>query len=378
MKISNDVKLDFDDVLIVPNRSKSASRKNVVLSRLFKFYHSNRTWEGLPVMVANMDTTGTFEMANSTSEYQTITCLHKHYWRELLLKFFQESVSTENLKYIWLSVGIKDHDLELLKYLKSNLLKSEMPNLCIDVANGYTDDFVQTCLKIRDIVGYSSIIMAGNICTPEMIQELILHGGVDIVKVGIGPGSGCTTRLKTGIGYPQLSSIIECSSAAHGLKSGDKRMGLICADGGCKIPADICKAFSAGSDFVMCGGIFAGTEECDGEWKYHYRHKEHKHIIEFPSYHHAQWYEPIKHSLKFYGMSSHHAQSKNGGKIKDYRSSEGRMVEIPYKGEASTIIQDICGSLRSCCAYTGANCLKDLSKTARFVRVNRTHYNGVL
>ena len=211
--------------------------------------------------------------------------------------------------------------------------------------------------------------MAGNVCTAEMVQELILHGGVDIVKIGIGPGSACTTRLKTGVGYPQLSAIIECAHAAHGLKSHEKRMGLICADGGCRTPADICKAFAANADFVMLGGMLAGTEECEGDW-------EEERLV--------SWNKPkapevtnqiVKKFLKFYGMSSKTAQDKHGEGLKNYRSSEGRSIRVPYKGPAENVIQDILGGIRSCCAYIGATSVKDMSKCAEFIRVNRTHFD---
>lgn len=353
MKINNEIKLDFDDVLLVPQRTKAASRQNINLIRNFSFYHSSSLWTGVPVFAANMDTTGTFAMSNILTDFQIPTCLHKHYSMSKLL------AEVNDIDYQWFSMGIKDADLDRLKQFVDST--HEVPNICIDVANGYTDDFVDFCSQIRLMFGKEPIIMAGNVCTPEMVQEIILHGGVDIVKVGIGPGSACTTRLKTGVGYPQLSAIMECSHAAHGLRNGDGKLGLICADGGCKIPADIAKAFAAGADFVMLGGMLAGTDECEGEWEY-------EDLIS------GDRIEKKKKSLKFYGMSSHKAQEKYGG-IKNYRSSEGRELTIPYKGSVEKIILDILGGIRSSCAYTGANSLKDFSKTANFVRVNRTHYN---
>lgn len=349
MKINTDPKLDFDDVLLVPQRSKTASRKEVNLVRNFRFYHSKTSWDGIPIVAANMDTTGTVGMSTVLSEYKMPTCLHKHYDDKQYLDIII------NKRYQWFSMGIKNTDYDRLRYFVD---RSDIPpNICIDVANGYTDDFVHFCSRIREEFGNTPIIMAGNVCTPEMVQEIILHGGVDIVKVGIGPGSACTTRLKTGVGYPQLSSIIECSHAAHGLKSGQGRLGLICADGGCRNPSDICKAFSAGADFVMIGGMLAGTEECEGDWNYIETGKGRQ-----------------KTSLKFYGMSSHIAQHKYGG-IKNYRASEGRVKSIPYKGLASLAVEDILGGLRSACAYIGATCLKDMNKCAEFNIVNRTHFD---
>jgi GMP reductase len=370
MKIINDTKLDFDDVLLVPQRSRAASRVCVDVNRQFSFYHSSRKWSGTPIMAANMDSVGTLSMMKALREFNIITCLHKHYNIE------DYQLDPTDIDYGWYSMGIQDSDINKLDQFIS---KYFIPNICIDVANGYTDNFVNFCQKVRDLFGSEPIIMAGNVCTPEMVQELILHGGVDIVKVGIGPGSACTTRLKTGVGYPQLSAIAECSHAAHGLKSEDKRLGLICADGGCRTPSDVVKAFAANADFVMLGGMLAGVEECEGEWDYEYLCQ----IINNDRTVHSEWWQPLdpgcetakrKKSLTFYGMSSHKAQHKYGG-IKNYRASEGRVLTVDYKGQASNIIEDILGGIRSACAYTGANNLKDLPRCAEFIKVNRVHFD---
>ena len=344
MNINNDVKLDFDDVLLIPQRSRAASRSLVDLKKTYKFYYSSQEWNGIPIIGANMDSVGTFSMAESLSNKSCITCLHKHYNIEDYVK------NLTNLNLYWYSMGINDKEIDRLKEITNRI--EDIPNICIDVANGYADKFVDYCAKIRAIFGTKPIIMAGNVCTPEMVHELILHGGVDIVKVGIGPGSACTTRLKAGVGYPQLSAIDECSHAAHGLKAKHKHQGLICADGGCRTPSDVVKAFAAGADFVMIGGMLAGTSECEGEWSWTTEGRV----------------------FKFYGMSSHAAQEKYGG-IKNYRASEGRVKSIPYKGEALDIIDDILGGIRSACAYVGADSLKDLPKCAEFVRVNRVHFD---
>ena len=346
MKIENDIKLDFDDVLLVPQRSAAASRKQVELNRTFKFYHSSKQWHGIPIIAANMDTTGTFKMGASLNNFGAITCLHKHYSAESIEEYFRYYNIEGN---VWVSIGM-DWQRELDKLFDISESIGASPNICIDIANGYTEKFVDWCSKVR-LEFPESIIIAGNVATPEMVSELILHGEVDIVKVGIGPGSACTTRLKAGVGYPQLSAIAECSHVAHGLRSDIGRLGLICADGGCRYPADVAKAFGAGADFVMLGGMLAGTKECEGEW------------IE----------KAGTKYLTFYGMSSKKAQEKHGGGLLDYRSSEGRVKKIPYKGEARVVINDILGGVRSACAYTGATSLKDFNKTARFVRVNRTH-----
>jgi GMP reductase len=367
MKIINDTKLDFDDVLLVPQRSQAASRVSVLVDRHFTFYHSSRQWSGVPICSSNMDTTGTFDMGRALSKLNMITCLHKHYDES------QYNHINYDINNIWYSMGIQEKEIDKLSRICERL--GSCPNICIDVANGYTDNFVHFCKLVRQHCGHNPIIMAGNVCTPEMVQELILHGGVDIVKVGIGPGSACTTRLKTGVGYPQLSAIAECSHAAHGLKNGDRRLGLICADGGCRTPADVVKAFAANADFVMLGGMLAGTEQCEGEWKYEYLTK--------PCNAGQQFWQPIqpgydterrKVSLTFYGMSSHKAQEKYGG-IKQYRSSEGRVVTVPFKGDVIDVMNDILGGIRSACAYVGSTCLKDLPKCAEFIKVNRIHFD---
>tara|TARA_B100000287_G_scaffold428171_1_gene479104 strand:- start:1734 stop:2801 length:1068 start_codon:yes stop_codon:yes gene_type:complete len=348
LKVDSDIKLDFDDVLLVPQRSAAASRKQVELKRTFKFYHSPKEWHGVPLMAANMDTTGTFKMGASLNNHEAITCLHKHYSVEDIEGYFKYYNIEPN---VWVSVGMNvDREMDRLKGIQESMGFS--PNICIDIANGYTEKFVDWCADIR-FEFPDSIIMAGNVATSEMVSELILHGEVDIVKVGIGPGSACTTRLKAGVGYPQLSAIAECSHVAHGLRSDTGRLGLICADGGCRYPADVAKAYAAGADFVMLGGMLAGTKECEGEW------------VE----------KAGTKYLTFYGMSSKKAQEKHGDGLLNYRSSEGRVKKIPYKGEASVVINDILGGVRSACAYTGATSLKDFSKTARFVRVNRTHHD---
>ena len=339
MKISEDTKLDFSDVLIRPKRSNISSRSQVDINRIFKFPHSPRELNCVPIMAANMDTTGSIAMNKILSGFDCITCLHKHYSADKLRDHFAFP-----RQYAFYSTGISEFDMEKLGYVYDKLQKK--PNLCIDVANGYNEKFVDTIKKIRD--WYPDIvIMAGNVVTPEMTEELIFHGGVDIVKIGIGSGSVCTTRLKTGIGYPQLSAVIECADAAHSVG------GHVCSDGGCTIPADVCKAFCANADFVMIGGMLAGTDCCEGDWKYDADDK--------------------KESLQFYGMSSKQAMQKHNGGIANYRTSEGKCVSIPYKGKTSDTIKDILGGVRSCCTYIGARTLKDMGKNTTFIQVNNTH-----
>lgn len=366
-KIVNEIKLDFDDVLIRPKRSTLSSRSEVELIRSFKFVHSPRELSCVPIMVANMDTVGTLDMASSLAEHKAITCLHKHYDSDDLINFYCDNDSDKNL--VFYSTGTSKKDIDKLEIVLSTIKASGfyIPNVCLDVANGYTEQFVKTAAHIRKLFP-EIILMAGNVVTQEMVEELIIHGKVDIVKVGIGSGSVCTTRLKTGVGYPQLSAVMECADAAHGLG------GHICSDGGCKVVGDVAKAFGGNSDFVMLGSMFAGTDECEGEWKYEY-------YTEAGSIAPGFW-QPVdpgnnnpkrKISLKYYGMSSQNAMDKHHNGVAKYRTSEGKCVTVPYKGKAEQIIQDIYGGLRSACTYIGAEKIKDFGKKTTFIQVNSTH-----
>lgn len=362
MQIDMEPKLDFDDVLLVPQRSKTASRKVIDLSREFKFYHSPRVWNQVPLIAANMYNTGSIRMAMELAKKGCITCLHKHHDPDDLINFwFSSAIQDFTADLVWISTGIKEDSI--LNKFKSNNIQ---PNICIDVANGYTQDFVDHCARVRENFP-DSIIMAGNVCTPEMVQELILHGGVDIVKCGVGGGSLCNSRLQAGIGFPQLSCVIECSHVAHGLKSGDRRLGLVCSDGGCKLAGDVCKSFAAGADFTMCGGLFMSCDENDGEWTYQTS------FGDMVTKYTPKDLTRKKHSLLCYGMSSYEAQKRHNGGVKEYRGSEGKVRQIPYKGPVKYVLQDILGGMRSCGAYLGATCLKDFSKCAKFIRVNRVH-----
>lgn len=333
MRIEEGVKLDFCDVLIRPKRSDAPSRKSIVLDRVFRCRASDRTLECVPIIAANMSTTGTLAMADAMARCRMLTCLHKFYGLSDLITFFAEQHSAASCFY---TLGIKEEDFEKL----DEFSKSFTPDkLCIDVANGYTRYFVEKVKRLRERFPHT-IIMAGNVATPDMVQELVL-AGADIVKIGIGPGSVCVTRLKTGIGYPQLSAVIECADAAHGLH------GLICADGGCTTSGDIAKAMGGGADFVMLGGMLAGTSECEGT--------------------------RTDEGLTFFGMASHEAQAQFYGGVKDYAAAEGKCVTVPDKGPARPLLRDIKGGLRSACAYVGAAELRELSKCTTFVRVARTH-----
>lgn len=336
MRIETELKLDFKDVLIRPKRSTLSSRKEVNLSREYQFKHSKQSWSGVPIMASNMDGVGTFEMAQALQQYNMFTCAVKSY-RET---DWDNTINTVNLDYISVSTGINDRDYIQLKSILEKFTSIKF--ICIDVANGYSERFGDFVAKVRSEYPKHTII-AGNVVTADMTQELILRGA-DIVKVGIGPGSVCTTRIQTGVGYPQLSAIIECADAAHGLG------GHIVADGGCVCPGDVAKAFGAGADFVMLGGMLSGHDEGGGK--------------------------VVDGVIEFYGMSSETAMGKHAGGVADYRSSEGRTVKVPYRGPVKNTVQDLLGGIRSSCTYVGAASLKQLSKCTTFIRTN-SQYNGI-
>lgn len=332
--IINEIKLDFKDVLLRPKRSTIKSRNDVNLYRNITFRNSKQTYNGIPVMASNMDTVGTFNVAKALSKNGLFTCIHKYYTVDEWRNFASEN--PDCLQNIAASSGMSEAD-----FVKLSEILNAIPGvtfICLDVANGYSQHFVDYVRKVRAAYPTHTII-AGNVVTGEMVEELILSGA-DVIKVGIGPGSVCTTRMKTGVGYPQLSAVIECADAAHGLQ------GHIISDGGCTCPGDVAKAFGAGADFVMAGGMFAGHDECDGE------------TIE----------KNGKKFKLFYGMSSSTAMQKHAGGVAEYRASEGKTVEVPYRGEVQNTVQDILGGLRSACTYTGAQKLKELPRRATFVR----------
>jgi GMP reductase len=365
-KIINEIKLDFDDVLIRPKRSTLNSRAEVCISRSFDFKYSPRELICVPVIVANMDTVGTFSMARSLSKDQIIVCLHKHYKINEYIAFYTDpSVMNKNL--VFYSIGTSSKDIEKLTDVFNQIRKFNfpLPNICVDVANGYTEQFVKTVSHIRKLYE-EVIIMAGNVVTPEMTEELIIHGKADIVKVGIGSGSVCTTRLKTGVGYPQLSAVMECTDAAHGLG------GHICSDGGCKVVGDVCKAFGANSDFVMLGSVFAGCDECEGDWKYEYLTNKGFWQPLDPKYQ-GLTDQKRKVSLNYYGMSSVDAMNKHNNGVAAYRTAEGKSVTVAYKGPAEYTILDIFGGIRSACTYIGADKIKDFGKKTTFILVKNTH-----
>jgi GMP reductase len=336
MRIEADVKLDFNNVLIRPKRSTLRSRSEVELEREYQFKHSKIKWSGVPIIAANMDHTGTFAMAQVLAEQKLLTAIHKFATLDDWKAFQKKNPAT--VKNCFVSSGVSDQDFRLLKDVISQL---NTDLICLDVANGYSQHFVDFVKKVRDTFP-NKVIMAGNVVTGEMAEELVISGA-DIVKVGIGPGSVCTTRKKAGVGYPQLSAVIECADAVHGLKA------HMCSDGGCAVPGDVAKAFAGGADFVMLGGMLSGHDECSGE------------IFE----------KGGKSYKRFYGMSSAEAMIKYKGNVADYRASEGKSVDVPYRGPVKETILDILGGVRSTCTYVGAQRLKELSKRTTFIRVTQ-------
>lgn len=371
MRIENEVLLDYSDVLIRPKRSTLGSRSEVDLKRKFKFrnydpHFEHENWEedhydGIPIMAANMDGVGTFEQADKLAELGLFTCLVKTYSETELVNFFDPEdqdnmiIRSDNVA---MSIGITEKDEMKFRNVYEQV-GYNLKYVCIDVANGYSERFVDYVKHFRQNYPHI-VIIAGNVVTADQTQELILNGA-DIVKVGIGPGSVCTTRIQTGVGYPQLSAVIECADAAHGLG------GHIIADGGCTCPGDVAKAFAAGADFVMLGGMLAGHDEGGGDvinrafktGEIHYDTGEE--IVE------------AKQFVQFYGMSSDAANTKHFGGLKDYRASEGREVLVPYRGAVAGTVQTILGGIRSTCTYVGASTLKQLSKCTTFIRVNNQY-----
>jgi GMP reductase len=378
MRIDQDVKLDYKDVLIRPKRSTLSSRKEVSLERGFTFRNyipdfpdniEDEHYRGIPIMAANMDGVGTFEMADKLAEGNIFTCLVKTYPVESLVDYFNAGIK-ERTDNVAMSIGTSDHDYYKLVNVYEQC-EGNLKYVCMDIANGYSEHFAARVREVRKALPHI-VIIAGNVVTGEMTEELIL-AGADIVKVGIGPGSVCTTRIQTGVGYPQLSAVIECADAAHGLG------GHIIADGGCTCPGDVAKAFAAGADFVMLGGMLAGHDEGGGEViTKRYVTNELKPI---PKMSGTTWDEDErvieeKQFVQFYGMSSDAANTKHFGGLKDYRSSEGREVLVPYRGEVARTVQDLLGGIRSTCTYAGAMKLKQLSKCTTFVRCTQ-QFNAV-
>ena len=354
MRIYDDIQLDYCDVLLRPKRSALVSRSEVDIEREYVFKWCPTALKGTGVIAANMATTGTFEIAQEMQKLHLFTALHKHYTAQEIIDFLKNNKDNQ---FLFVSSGVSDADFEkLTQVMQSGFIN----NICVDVANGYSPYLIGYIKKVRQ-AWPNALIMAGNVVTGDMCEDLILNGA-DIVKVGIGPGSVCTTRKLTGVGRPQFSTVIECADAAHGVG------GMICADGGCTVPGDVCKSFCAGADFVMLGGMLAGHAESGGEMcEKHFQTPE----VNFIDDKTCAMTIETKQYKKFYGMSSEYAQEKHYGGMKKYRASEGKVVELPYRGPIEHTLLHLLGGMRSCMTYIGAKRLKDMPKCATFYRVNR-------
>lgn len=362
MRIREGSYLDFQDVLLVPQRSSLDTRAAVDLDRTFNFRYGQKLI-CCPVIAANLDTVGTFAMAKALAKHKMLTTLNKHYSVEQLVDFFKDNEDIWN--YVFYTLGTSDDDLskllEVAEQLKCYIPTNFPRMLCLDAANGYTGTFAKGLKRLRELWP-TVIIMAGNVATGNMTEELLLLGA-DIVKVGIGSGALCETRIKTGVGVPQLTATDLCAYQAHGLN------GYVCSDGGITCVGDICKAFAAGADFVMAGGLFGGTDECEGEWTTKFTMED----VNISTTH----FKEIKF-LKIHGMSSKAAMDKYNGGVASHRTSEGREVEVAYKGPVSDLVQDIKGGLASCCTYIGCLKIKDMPKCAEFIKVRRQFNDSLM
>ncbi|EPB69256.1 GMP reductase [Ancylostoma ceylanicum] len=362
-RIEFEPKLDFKDVLLRPKRSTLKSRADVDLVREYAFKNSKKTYSGVPVVASNMDTVGTFEMADALARHKLFTTVHKHYSLDQWKEFFESKQGDANIfNQIAVSSGISDKDFEKLRAICDTV--PALDYICLDVANGYSETFAEFIRKVREKFPRHTI-MAGNVVTGEMVEELLLSGA-DIIKVGIGPGSVCTTRKKAGVGYPQLSAVLECADAAHGLG------GHVMSDGGCTNPGDVAKAFGAGADFVMIGGLFAGHDQSGGEViEQNGRELPKRTTFIRVTQQTNDMYVPFEKFKLFYGMSSDTAMNKHHGSVAEYRASEGKTITIPYRGDVNSTVLDILGGIRSACTYTGSAKLKELPKRTTFIRVTQ-------
>ena len=368
MRIEHEAKYDFDDVMIRPKRSSLESRSDVLLKRVLRMPHAGfRMLTGVPIFAANMDTVGTVNAAHALAELDCFTAVHKYITKEDYMELASKS---ETRQHAFIPVDIKESAEMTSEKLGWAGQSKEDCLLYVDVANGYQEVFIKAISNIRRSFP-EAIIMAGNVVTADMTEALII-AGADIVKVGIGPGAQCETRKVTGVGYPQLSAIIECADAAHGLK------GFICADGGCRTSGDVAKAFAAGADFVMLGTMLAAHKENVAP--------EYLKILEdkitrgvesesmLPMLHDVERYADYTldtaceyFKVPTYGMSSAEAMNKYHGGVAEYRSSEGKLSWLEYRGTIKNTVNQILGGLRSTCTYVGADSLKQLSKRTTFV-----------
>jgi GMP reductase len=334
MRINNEPKLNFEDVLLQPKRSTLSSRKDVDMTRKFTFRNSSKVMNFTPIFASNMDGVGTFSMAKVLQEYKMMTVITKTTTPEQWKAAVGNGVRLQSVSVCTGTNKMFDDDAEDYRNMQEILkMFPDIKMITVDVANAYHQNMVGFINKIREEYP-DKVIVAGNVVTPEMTEELIINGA-DVVKIGIGPGSVCTTRTMTGVGVPQFSAIVECADAANGVD------GHIMADGGCTQPGDIAKALGGGAHMVMIGGMLAGHDESEQEVK--------------------------NGKVEFYGMSSDRAREVHGKRKDGYRGNEGRLISLPYRGPVSNTVEDILGGVRSACTYIGARRLKDMPKCATFV-----------
>ncbi len=334
MRINNEPKLNFEDVLLQPKRSTLSSRKDVDMTRKFTFRNSSKVMNFTPIFASNMDGVGTFSMAKVLQEYKMMTVITKTTTPEQWKAAVGNGVRLQSVSVCTGTNKMFDDDAEDYRNMQDILkMFPDIKMITVDVANAYHQNMVGFINKIREEYP-TKVIVAGNVVTPEMTEELIINGA-DVVKIGIGPGSVCTTRTMTGVGVPQFSAIVECADAANGVD------GHIMADGGCTQPGDIAKALGGGAHMVMIGGMLAGHDESEQEVK--------------------------DGQIEFYGMSSDRAREVHGKRKDGYRGNEGRLISLPYRGPVSNTVEDILGGVRSACTYIGARRLKDMPKCATFV-----------
>lgn len=349
LKVIPGTKLDYNDVLIVPKKTTVSSRSNVILNRTFKFKYSNQEWTGIPIISSNMDTVTNIDTFNILKKKNLMTCFPKYLNNEWLKGHMPLELTDVNWYMLSCGTSKNDHDILMQLINKFDICLGVRPQfICIDVANGYMTELISVCEKIRYKLP-NVTLMAGNVVTPEGVNELVSNGLVDIVKIGIGSGLCCTTRKITGVGYPQLSAVLESSEKAHELGA------YIVSDGGVTTVGDISKAFCAGGDFVMLGSMLAGHDISPGEA-----------IIE-----NGQYFKLV------YGMSSTVANNKYAGGLGWYKAAEGKVVKMPFKGSMTDTLQRIEGGIRSTCSYIGAEKIEDMNKNGTFIIVNRQYNNAL-
>ena len=334
MRINYDAKLNFEDVLLQPKRSTLTSRKDVDMTRKFTFRNSKKVMNFTPIFASNMDGVGTFSMAKVLQEHKMMTVITKTTTPEQWRAAVGNGVRLQSVSVCTGTNKVFDDDAQDYKNMQE-VLKSfpDIKMITIDVANAYHQNMVGFVQKVREEYP-DKVIVAGNVVTPEMTEELIINGA-DVVKIGIGPGSVCTTRTMAGVGVPQFSAILDCADAANGVD------GHIMADGGCTQPGDIAKALGGGAHMVMIGGMLAGHNESE--------------------------VEVIDGQREFYGMSSDRAREVHGKRKDGYRGNEGKLIHLPDRGPVKNTVEDILGGVRSACTYIGARRLKDMPKCATFV-----------